>query len=195
MSGSAQRTLIAPRCRAIAAATLVSLAWATSAPAQSGLLTDGVLTDGAQATKQQTFIEPFEDWQVICDEAPDSKSSCSMAISGKTTDADGRLVGIRLSQLPVKTRSDALFAIETPLDLLLSKGIEMRVDGGPVMRLAFRSCHSDGCLAPFSMISTIARRFRKGDALDIRVFDLNARPIEVRLSLQGFSAAGRRAGI
>jgi len=178
------------RCRAIAAAALLSLASVTSASAQSGLL-----TATAPVTETQTSVEPFEDWQVICDQLLDNKATCSMAISGAARAPNGRTVGIRLSQLPVKTKSNAVFAVETPLDLLLSKGIEMRVDGGPLMRLAFRSCHNDGCLAPFSMNSEMARRFRKGQALDVRLFDLNAKPVEVRLSLQGFTAAGRRAGI
>lgn len=143
----------------------------------------------------QTSIETFEYWQVICNQEPDRKSSCSMSISGMASAPSGRTVGIRLSQLPVKNKSNALFAIETPLDLLLSKGIEMRVDEGPLMRLAFRSCHKDGCLAPFSMNAEISSRFRKGQALDIRLFELDGKPVEVRLSLHGFTAAGNRAGI
>ncbi|MGJ8573108.1 MAG: invasion associated locus B family protein [Hoeflea sp.] len=178
------------RCRFAATTALVSLVMTAPASAQSGLL-----TAAAPKTDMQTTIEPFEDWQVICDQPSDDASTCSMAVSGTAQTSNGGVVGIRLSQLPVKNAKNALFAVETPLDLLLSKGIEMRVDSGPLMRLAFRSCHRDGCLAPFSMSPEIGRRFRKGHALAIRVFDLNAKPVEVRLSLQGFTAAGNRAGI
>lgn len=193
MPGLSRSTMTSLRCRAVAAAVFLSLAFVTGAPAQSGLL-----TSAAPVADMQTSVELFEDWQVICDQAQGAqggKSTCSMAIAGATKATDGRTVGIRLSQLPVTNRSDALFAIETPLDLLLSKGIEMRVDGGPLMRLAFRSCHTDGCLAPFSLNSKVERQFRNGQALSIRVFDLNGKPVEVRLSLLGFTAAERRAGI
>ena len=190
MPGFAQSLVKDLRSGAVVIAAVLSLAYATSAHAQSGLL-----TAAPQATDMQTSVEPFEDWQVTCDQVSDSKSTCSMAVSGTAKTANGRTVGIRVSQLPVKNKSNALFAVETPLDLLLSKGIEMRIDGGPLMRLAFRSCHSDGCLAPFSLSSKIARQFQSGQALSIRVFDLNGEPVEVRLSLLGFTAAGRRAGI
>ena len=190
MPGLSQSTRTGLRCRAVAAAVLLSLACVTGTPAQSGLL-----TSAAPVADMQTSIEPFEDWQVICDQAQGGKSTCSMAITGTAKANGGRTVAIRLSQLPVTDRSDALFAVETPLDLLLSKGIEMRVDSGPLMRLAFRSCHTDGCLAPFSLSSKIERQFRNGQALSIRVFDLNGKPLEARLSLQGFTAAEKRVGI
>lgn len=172
-------------------ATVLALMAATgAAAAQTSLLTAQV-----PARHIQTSIEPLQDWQVTCDQEANEQSLCSISVSAAAHATGGRLVKVRLSQLPVKDRTTPLFAIETPLELLLSKGIEMKVDGGPTMRLAFRSCHPDGCLAPFSLNSKIARQFRKGQVLNIRVFDLEAQAVDIPLSLRGFTAAEQRAGM
>ena len=170
--------------RGLLAAALLYVAIAGSASAQPTLLT-------SQPSVQEniTSIEPFQDWQVTCDQTAGDQQTCSMAVSATVQAPDGNAVTVRVSRLPVRNRRDPLFAVETPLDLLLSKGIEMRVDGGPVMRLAFRSCHRDGCLAPFSLSNKIARQFRGGHSLGIRLFDLEGRAVDVPLSLLGFSAA------
>ena len=178
----------ASRACAVAAGLLLAV---TAMPASADTI---MLTAQPRPEASQTSIEQIEDWQVTCNRVDDSQT-CGMTATGAAQTPDGRTIRVGLSQLRITREGKALFAVETPLDLLLSKGIEMRVDGGPLMRLAYRSCHADGCLAPFSMNSGLALQFRKGNQLELRIFDLQGKPVDVRFSLLGFTAAGKLTGI
>ena len=57
------------------------------------------------------------------------------------------------------------------------------------MRLAYRSCHVGGCLVPFRLTDDLQARFRKDAAFTLRLFDLGGQPVNVTMSLAGFSAA------
>lgn len=157
----------------------------TAAPAAG----QGLLTQSAPPLSQQDethTISTFGDWQLSC-ESKGEQSSCRMTIAG-STDAAGRPVAIQLAS-DAGNDAGQIFFFLTPLDLLLPKGIEMRVDGGPVMRLAYRSCHATGCIAPFRMSGTVLKRFRRGYKLDVRLYSLDGKPMDIALSLKGFTAA------
>ncbi len=192
MSGYSKAwTTIIPHGFAIAVAAVWVLLTCTTQSAAQSLL----LTGTNPASTAQTIIENVQDWQVTCEKAENEDPACEMAAVASTNLQNGQTIGLRLTQLRATHGGKALFAVETPLDLLLSKGIEIRIDNGPLMRLAFRSCHRDGCLAPFEMNRKLAQKFRKGSEINMRVFDLKGDPMDVRLSLHGFTAAAEMTGI
>ncbi len=146
---------------------------------------------GANAEQHVTAkAETFGDWQVVCRDQ--AETACSLETYGVSTGE--QKVALQLSTVKTAT-GEALFILRTPLDLLLGKGIEMKVDSGNTMRLAYRSCHAGGCLVPFSISGEIERAFRRGAKLTFRVFDVSGNPIAISISLNGFTAASRKAGI
>ena len=93
-----------------------------------------------------------------------------------------------------QSNGEQVLILETPLDLLLSKGIEMRFDGSSPLTLSYRSCHASGCVVPFRLDEPMKRRFTRGSRLVARVYDLQAAPIDIEFSLIGFTAASSSLG-
>jgi invasion protein IalB len=127
-----------------------------------------------------------EDWQVTCDSA-NGDQTCRMATTGSGWLANGGTIVVQLtSESP-----DGLFYFLTPLDLLVAKGVEMRIDGDKALKLAYRSCHAQGCVIPFRITGTLDRSFQRGAELSLRMFELDGSPVDVEMSLIGFIAASR----
>lgn len=155
----------------------------------------GLLTTEGSPTVQAgdaTSIKAFDDWQVTCEERSGERR-CEVETQGASNGEEGR-PAISLGVSYVKAKSnDWLFILNTPLNLLLAKGIEMQVDSGPVMHLAYRSCDMGGCVAPVLPDKRLKRALLQGKNLTLRVTDLHGKSVDVKLSLAGFSAASREA--
>ena len=140
---------------------------------------------GSQSGSTRT-LSSHGDWQVQCDTG--DAISCRMSIGAEATSANGTHIAIELvGERPAK--GEPLFYVRAPLDLLVANGMELRLTEGKALRLSYRSCHAAGCLAPFRLTGEIAARFRRDASLTLRLFDLEARPVDIRVSLTGFTAA------
>jgi invasion protein IalB len=67
----------------------------------------------------------------------------------------------------------------------------MRIDGGRASRLAYRSCHAQGCVIPFRLSPALEGDFRRGAIISLRLYEIGGGSIDVELSLSGFIAASR----
>ena len=150
----------------------------------AGLLTDAV-GGSAEAGSVRT-ITVAGDWQVTCNKASDERN-CRMATVGSGKTAQGGTVTVQLAS----DSPDGLFYFLTPLDLLVAKGAEMRIDSGKTLKLAYRSCHAQGCVIPFRLAGTLERSFRQGTKLALNLFEIDGEQIEIEMSLVGFIAATR----
>jgi invasion protein IalB len=151
----------------------------------SELLTRVVGATPAETDAVRT-ITLADDWQVTCDKASGAPS-CRMATTGAAKTAKGHTVAVQLAS----ESSDGLFFFLAPLDLLVAKGVEMRIDDGKALKLAYRSCHAQGCVIPFRLAGALESSFRRGSRLDVRLFELDGSPIDIEMSLLGFTAASR----
>ncbi|SNZ19215.1 Invasion protein IalB, involved in pathogenesis [Cohaesibacter gelatinilyticus] len=161
-----------------------------SLPASAGALLTALPQD---ASADSLSVHVMEDWQVRCETSND-KTRCGFSAEAQSAVSESakRPVQLALSSLKQKG-SKTILVLKTPLDLLLAKGIELRVDKQKPQKLAFRSCHQSGCVAPFALTSAMAKRLQRGNRLRVRVHDLSARPVDVEFSLSGFTAASRFA--
>lgn len=147
----------------------------------------GLLTQagGGQTSGGGLSVRQFEDWQTVCD----SRKGPPMCRVSTIAQGDGLSVEIGADIAQDAGDAVPIFTMLTPLDLLVAKGIEMRIDGGAPNRLAYRSCHLQGCLVPFRLDDAMAGRFRRGAELDLRLFQLDGSPVNLTASLLGFIAA------
>ena len=129
------------------------------------------------------------DWQVQCNESAGS-TNCRMSTVGSATNAAGGAVTVQLAS-EARDGGGQLFFFLTPLDLLVARGVEMRIDGGGAQKLAYRSCHVQGCVIPFRLSGGLENRFRRGSKLALRLFDIDGKPLDIEMSLIGFIAARR----
>ena len=129
------------------------------------------------------------DWQVDC-ERTGGEESCRMSTNGSGKSADGRVMTVQLASASADV-SNGLFFFLTPLDLLVAQGARMRVDQGSEAKLAYRSCHAQGCVVPFRLTSTLEKSFGRGTQINLRLYEIDGSTIDVKLSLIGFVAASQ----
>ncbi|MBO6717336.1 MAG: invasion associated locus B family protein [Rhizobiaceae bacterium] len=160
----------------------------TASAGAQALLTETVGAGGAATDARQT-VTVADDWQVICNQHGDEES-CRMTTVGSGRLQDGRAITVQLAS-DARAGSGRVFLFLTPLDLLVAKGAEMRIDRGRTLKLAYRSCHAQGCVIPFQLSGALERSFRSGTDLSLRLFALDGTAVDVDLSLLGFIAASR----
>lgn len=174
----------APACRPCAVALFAALVCGAAGAGAQELLTG----TGRQAPAAMLRMQTFGDWLAEC-ERSGGERNCRISTAAATT---GAAPALRLTS-GAADPAGRVFVLLTPLDLLLPRGIEMRIDGGSPLRLAYRSCHAQGCVVPFRADAGLERRLRPGARLGIRLFDLQGNAADVELSLIGYIAAADAA--
>jgi invasion protein IalB len=79
--------------------------------------------------------------------------------------------------------------VQLPLGLYLPSGTTVKVDEGTSQRLNFRACDRNGCYAMAPVSSTLLQTMRNGERLLVSFQNLEQKPIDVPLSLDGFDEA------
>lgn len=176
----------------VAALALPSLALAQTDPL--------VLPDRAEVEPGEAFVSAIHrDWQVRCirstaDEIPDR---CEMfqlleEENGNPV-AEFRIAG-------VLEEADGVVAsatILTPLDTLLSPGIQLQVDENPPAQVPFAFCRPIGCFVQLTLTADDIAMFENGADAQVVLFALirdeqgqmGGAPVRLLASLRGFTAA------
>jgi len=133
----------------------------------------------------------FKDWRVIC---PGSKTgvltTCVMTPFLKKTKSKNSGVGIAIEAASKKARkSRPLIIFKTALDTYLPAGVVFEIGNRRGIKLPFRSCYNQGCLAPFRPSKRILTRLRRGATMKITTLALNGKQRKEVISLHGFTAA------
>lgn len=149
------------------------------------------------ATISAMLIEQFRDWQVACPNpkaSTDNLTAASCIMEPLSSAYEGgagalkRLFG-RMITVPGKTSAVPVFVVETQLDLLLPEGITLQVNNRRPQKLAFRSCHNDGCLIPFRLSPQLETALRRGITLKLSLTTLDGTVEQTNISLLGFTKA------
>jgi len=117
-------------------------------------------------------VTQIGDWGVICAEG---ESSCAMTQLGK--DPQG---------------SPAIEFVVRKVDeegVLLEFGLRLKIDGGEERGAPFRICQKHGCLVREPLSSDVITNLKKGNAALVTVAAEGAGPIDIEISLSGFTKA------
>lgn len=145
----------------------------------------------------EKLSETFTNWVVICPNPAlaDAKNAvaprCIMQPQASAYEGAanikrlfGQMIAVdrRKAQVPV-------FVLETQLGLLLPEGISFQVDARKPQKLAYRSCHADGCIVPFRLTSQMRTALRPGTSLKLTFKTIEGTTGRVTISLLGFTKA------
>lgn len=163
---------------------------ASSQQSSTGLLTAFV----SQSNQGDRLVyDAARDWFIKCSTSNEGKNRrCELETDLSNTDNE-RVVDFSIQIIVTGKKTPPLAIVRTPLDLHLAKGVELRVGKGLVGKLTYRSCHSTGCVVPFSMVGQVSRRFLRGNRARFVFFDLKGKKQQLELSLLGISSALKRA--
>jgi len=132
------------------------------------------------------------DWSVVCD--ANGNGSCAMTQLGedsqgspaiefvvrKVDEENAEIDGVKI---------EAVADIITPLGVLLEFGLRLRIDDGEERGAPFRICQQHGCLVREPLSGDVISALKRGNTALVIVAAEGAGPIEIAISLAGFTKA------
>ncbi|WP_341861326.1 invasion associated locus B family protein [Gymnodinialimonas sp. 57CJ19] len=177
----------------VAALTLPSLALAQAAEPL-------VLPDRSEVEAGEPYVaEIFRDWQVRCirSEGEDIPDRCEMF--QLLEEENGNPVAeFRIAAALIDDGETVANAtILTPLDTLLSPGLQIRVDDAEPAVVPYAFCRPIGCFVQLSLTAENVAQFENGADTQVVLFALlrdelgqmGGAPVPTTASLRGFTAA------
>lgn len=156
-----------------------------------------ILPQSGQSQEAAKTAAP-DAWVTRCDDIKDGDK-----VTGKYCEAFQRLSVMEKDAAPETAQRLAEFAIGyppgekgkakgaliLPLGILVSKKTKISIDGKDVMEFATRYCDNSGCIAMMDLNNSILDRMRKGNNMTIHSEAFTGQPLEITMSLKGFSTA------
>lgn len=148
-------------------------------------------TGAAQAQEATNLGEPslratHGDWQVLCVLNDNLLEECFLGQALDDQTSGKRAMTVMVMKAP--DQSTAL-RITVPLGVLIPAGLNLTVDGNNVGDVGFVACFPDGCMTQVGMSDEVLNALKTGTAAVVTVHDFDNKPIELPLSLTGFTAA------
>lgn len=126
-------------------------------------------------------------WQVSCAQGTD----CAMAQIGKD-DTGTPILEMVVRKLDAPLEADGRTAIAvidfiTPLGVVLTSGLELKIDSGQGEAAPFQICTEQGCLVREPVDQGLIDRLKKGNGAQVSVVAANQGEVAAKISLSGFT--------
>jgi invasion protein IalB len=147
---------------------------------------------GTSQSGGEPKVTKVGDWSLVCE--PDGAPPCAMTQLGKDEqgspaiefvvrkidDEEAEINGVKV---------DAIADIITPLGVLLEFGLRLKIDDGEERGAPFRICQQHGCLVREPLSGDVVNALKKGNKATVIVAAEGAGPVEIDISLRGFTKA------
>lgn len=149
-------------------------------PASPGLLPGGA----------SSVIETHGDWTLRCEIITRTETSERICVVNQVqTNAQGqRVIAVELAP----SADGVAGAIILPFGLAVTQPVTLTIDEGEPITASFSTCVPAGCVVPIEAGSETLNAMRAGSALSISTQNVDNQPLELPVSLAGFSAATNR---
>lgn len=129
------------------------------------------------------------DWDVRCVHAQDGHDPCQLYQLLKD-DSGHAVAEFAISALPPGQPAVAGATIVTPLETLLTRGVELQIDSAPAKAYGFLFCNAQGCVAKVGFTAEEITAMRKGQKVGLSVIPVGApdQPVKLTMSLKGFAS-------
>ena len=132
------------------------------------------------------------DWNLVCE--PGGAPPCAMTQLGKDPQGSPAIEfvvrkvdeeGAEIDGIKVEAVAD----IVTPLGVLLEFGLRLKIDEAEERGAPFRICQKHGCLVREPLSAEVIQALKKGNTATVTVAAEGAGPIDIPISLRGFTKA------
>lgn len=134
-------------------------------------------------------VQTIGDWQVSCAAGAD----CAMAQIGNDNSGTPILeMVVRKLEAPLEADGRTAIAVVdfiTPLGVVLTSGLELKIDSGNGEAAPFQICTEQGCLVREPVDQGLIDRLKKGNAATVSVVAANQGDVTANISLSGFTKA------
>jgi invasion protein IalB len=148
----------------------------------------------AQQSAPGTAEEIHKDWKVKCVTNVQNGNpvrQCYLSQALFVTKTKQKIFEMLIEALGNKNLSPG--AIILTLGILLAKGVTVSVSGQKPFALGIRTCNAGGCISKFSFDTNMINVFKAAGKASFQMVDAGSgKPINLTLSLAGFSAAHAR---
>ncbi len=141
-----------------------------------------VITANSHADDTQRI---FGSWTLRC--ASDTQSGCMMFQNLVLKTGGQPVLQFGIGIAPDDGVPTVLVSL--PLGIALPPGIAIRIDQGTPATFPVERCEPDGCRAGMKLRDSTIKQLSQGQQLHVTFHDGARKPINVLLSLDGFSAA------
>lgn len=133
----------------------------------------------------------FGSWEQRCTRSGLSEDPCELYILLKDDD-DNNVAELAIFNLPEGAQTEAVAGatFTSPLETLLTAGLQLAVDGGKARAYPFTVCTISGCIARIGLTAAELDQFKKGAEATFSIVPFRAPDQKVSLSasLSGFTA-------
>jgi invasion protein IalB len=151
-----------------------------------GALVVGWIGRGAiNATPEGASVVAYGDWRLSCPPRTDAATVCSITqeLAQEKTGAAILRFGVTADQ------ASPTFDIVVPHNVLLPKGIGIKVGDAELKTFPFRTCTSVGCIATIKPDVALYRDVLGSGQILITFADISGRPITKSLTKKNFARA------
>ncbi len=158
------------------------------------------LPDRSEVEAGEPYVaDTFRDWQVRCirSESDDIPDRCEMF--QLLEEENGNPVAEFRISVALFEQDDTVASatILTPLDTLLSPGLQLQIDDNPPATVPYAFCRPIGCFVQLALSEADIAEFQNGADTAVRLFALlrdengqmGGAPVPTSASLRGFTAA------
>ncbi|MEM7465619.1 MAG: invasion associated locus B family protein [Pseudomonadota bacterium] len=130
--------------------------------------------------------DSFGNWLVRCGPQESSDSQGCFLFQNLVLKEGGQRV-LQVAVGFVDNAAEPIALLSLPLGISLPPGAKISIDDSDQYSLQIERCEVSGCRAGLKLTSGQITRFQQGASLAVHFHDGQRRPIEVPLSLEGFS--------
>lgn len=125
-------------------------------------------------------------WTVRCSEV-ESRQECEMFQRLTLVQTGERVVEMAFGFPPHKPEGRG--AIVLPLGVLLTEGARLKIDEHMPYKFEIRYCTTEGCFAFIGLNDSFINQMKKGSQAILSFKTIGGQPVDVALSLMGFTKA------
>lgn len=150
------------------------------------LLSSALALFGTSACAEQE-AEKFGNWTAKCEESRGKVQGGCFIYQNLVLREGGQRV-LQFAVGFVATSDEPIALLSLPLGISLPPGVTIRIGDGAPTRVIVERCEPNGCRAGLKLKPALLHQLAAGRQLTVTFHDAERRPIDVPLSLDGFSA-------
>lgn len=168
---------------AVAAAALALGALAAPAMAQDAAAPAAPAAPAASAPAPS----PASGWVKLCGKDPKGAKDVCFVQRELRTDSGQFLASAGIRGVDGEARK--ILLVQTPVGMLIQPGMRVQVDGGKQEAAKYTICFPNACFAELPVDDAFVGSLKKGNELILTTLNQQAKGVNFKLSLAGFTAA------
>jgi len=133
--------------------------------------------------------QQFKDWRASCPKPEEGQEvRCFIFQNLAVRESNQPVLSVRVGFVPADGTEKPAVLLTVPMGVFLPVGIEVKVDEGEGVRLAYQVCNQGGCVAALPLDEPRLAQFKAGQRANVTFQDGRRQPVTVPVSLSGFTA-------